>query len=456
MNRLPITIRLTVAFAAAMLLVLLAAALFVALRLRADLDDRVNNNLHARSAAALNAYREGTSLAAVAVEDPEESFVQLLDSSGTVVQSAGAVIGPAALPGELRQAGDGPLIVERNLAGIDGPARMLVSEITVDANQLAIVTGQSLHDRNEALSSVVDSFLWGGLTSVLLASAAGYGLARAGLAPVEAMRRQAAEISIAGGPARLPLPPAQDEVRRLGETLNAMLARIREAFDRERRFVADASHELRTPLAVMRTELDAVLLMRPVEPDIRLALQAMRSECSRLTRLADDLLVLARLDDGRLPLRNTTVEVAALLAQVREQYADLAAEAGRFIVLDVSRTAPVQADPDRVRQVLGNLLDNAIRHGDGEIALRASQGADGVEISVSDQGSGFPSSFVDQAFERFSRADSARGGAGAGLGLALVRAIALAHGGRVWITANSATTVHLWLPSPHSHLISAS
>ena len=456
MKKLPITVRLTVAFAAAMLLVLLAAALFVALRLRADLDDQVDNNLRARNTAALNAYREGTSLAAVAVEDPEESFVQLLDDSGAVLQSGGEVIGPAALPDEVRQARRGPVMVERNLAGVDGPARVLVSGITVDDRQLAIVTGQSLLDRNEALSSVVDSFLWGGATSLLLASAAGYGLAKAGLAPVEAMRRRAAEVSMAGLPVRLPLPPAKDEIRRLGETLNTMLARIGEAFERERSFVADASHELRTPLAVMRTELDGALLMRSSEPDVRLALLATRSECCRLTRLADDLLVLARLDGGRLPLRTTSIEVAELLVLVRDHYADLAAEAGRFITLDAPQTVSVQADPDRVRQVLSNLLDNAIRYGGGEIALRASPAADGVEISVSDHGPGFPSGFVDRAFERFSRADSMRGEAGAGLGLALVRAIALAHGGRVWITAKAVTTIHFWLPNPHSHLISAS
>ena len=235
-----------------------------------------------------------------------------------------------------------------------------------------------------------------------------------------------------------------------------MLARIREAFERERRFVADASHELRTPLAVMQAELDGALLIRRAEPEVRMALVSVRSECCRLTRLADDLLVLARLDDGRLPLRPAAVEIAALLALVRDQYADLAAEAGRFIVLDAPKQLSVQADPDRVRQVLTNLLDNAIRHGDGEIALRAGQLADGVEISVSDQGRGFPVGFLDRAFERFSRAESARGEGGAGLGLALVRAVTLAHGGRVWITAKAATTVHVWLPSPHSHLISAS
>jgi two-component system OmpR family sensor kinase len=244
------------------------------------------NNLQARTVAAINAYREGARLAAVALEDPEESFVQLLDGSGRVLESGGEVIGPAILPDEVRQSRSGPVLVERELPGVDGPVRVLVTGITVDDRPLTIVIGQSLLDRNEALASVVNSFAWGGLTSLLLASVAGYGLARAGLAPVEAMRRRASEISIAGSAVGLPLPPARDEVRRLGETLNAMLARIRDAFERERRFVADASHELRTPLAVMRTEIDGALLRRPAEPDVRLALLAVRSECTRLTRLA--------------------------------------------------------------------------------------------------------------------------------------------------------------------------
>ena len=229
-----------------------------------------------------------------------------------------------------------------------------------------------------------------------------------------------------------------------------MLTRIREAFERERRFVADASHELRTPLAVMRTEIDGALLRRPAEPDVRLALLAVRSECSRLTRLSDDLLVLARLDEGRLPIHATVVELSGLLGLIRDHCADLAAEAGRFIVIDVPQKVSVYADPDRLRQVLINLLDNAIDHGKGEITLRACAAADGVEISVSDQGGRFPRDFAERAFDRFSRADSTRGESGAGLGLALVRAIAVAHGGRVWISSKALTAVHLWLPQPHS------
>ena len=446
MSRLPILVRLTIAFAFATLLVLLAAALFVALRLRADLDDRVNANLSARSEAAIRAYREGTNVADVAVEDPEESFVQLLDSNGDVLETAGHVRGPAISAAEVQSALKDAVVVERELPGIDGRARILVRPVDLTGGRGVVATGQSLIDRDEALSSVVTSFAWGGAASVVLASVFGYGLARAGLSPVEAMRKKARQISFTGSPDALPLPPAHDEVRRLGETLNDMLDRLRDALEREWRFVADASHELRTPLAVMKTELEVALYAHWIQPDVRAALRAAAAECDRLTRLAGDLLVLARVDDGRLPLRLEQVNLRDLLSDVRDQYADAAAESGRYIDIDVPDTVVASGDTDRLRQVVSNLVDNAIRHGEGEVAVRAGRLDDGVEIVVTDQGEGFPESFIERAFERFSRADTSRGGEGAGLGLALVNTIVVAHGGRVWIDDDILAGVHLWLP----------
>ena len=231
------------------------------------------------------------------------------------------------------------MLVERELPGVDGPARILVTGIIVDDRPLTIATGQSLLDRNEALASVVNAFAWGGVTSSLQSRAT-------------ASHRQAWPQwrRCAGGPAksrypalpsacRCPLPG----MRYAGSARRStpMLTRIREAFERERRFVADASHELRTPLAVMRTEIDGALLRRPAEPDVRLALLAVRSECSRLTRLSDDLLVLARLDEGRLPIHATVGELSGLFGLIRDHYADLAAEASRFIVIDVPQKVSV-------------------------------------------------------------------------------------------------------------------
>ena len=140
-----------------------------------------------------------------------------------------------------------------------------------------VAVGQSLQDRDETLSSLVASFVIGGPVAVVLASLLGYALAGAGLRPVEAMRRRAREISLGDPDERLPLPAAQDEIRRLGETLNEMLDRLRRSFERERRFVADASHELRTPVAVIKAELEGALRAGGHEPQVREALIAVAS-----------------------------------------------------------------------------------------------------------------------------------------------------------------------------------
>jgi signal transduction histidine kinase len=310
------------------------------------------------------------------------------------------------------------------------------------------VVGVSLVDRIEALRALVRSFAVAGFLGVLIASAIGYALATAGLRPVENMRRRASEISLNGESERLPLAPARDEIRRLGETLNAMLDRLRRSFERERRFVADASHEFRSPIAVIKTELEGVLRTDGLGPHEREAIAAAAEECDRLAQLAEDLLVLARAADGRLPVRPEPLGVRALLEGTRHRFADRAAERGRAIRVDAPADLGVIGDPLRLRQALGNLVDNAVRHGAGDIALIARPAAAGVEIDVSDQGAGFDAEIAERAFERFTRASESRSGEGAGLGLAIVQAIAGAHGGRAEIVKMpSGGTVRLLLPA---------
>jgi two-component system, OmpR family, sensor kinase len=306
--------------------------------------------------------------------------------------------------------------------------------------------GQSLDDRDETLSGLVASFAVGGPIAVLLASLLGYLLASAGLRPVEAMRRRAGEISLTHDGERLPLPAAQDEVRRLGETLNEMLDRLRRSFERERRFVADASHELRTPVAVIRAELDAALRAGGHDEQVREALVAALEECDHLAQLAEDLLFVARAAEGELPMRREAVEVRPLLEGVRARFGDRARENGRDLRVDGGDGLRIDGDELRLRQALGNLVDNALRHGGGEIVLRSRRDAmDGdVELEVADHGPGFAPDLADRAFERFARGDAARTRGGTGLGLAIVRAIAEAHGGRAEIV--DSTTVRLSLP----------
>jgi two-component system, OmpR family, sensor kinase len=451
--RVPILVRLTATFALATLLVLCAAALFVGLRLRADLDERIDVSLERRSQAALAAYRSGTELRdlALTLEDREEVFVQLLTAKGEVIDSGGTLIGPAIRPDEAARAEAGLPLLERELPGVDGRARMLVTPVRLGSGGPGVlVVGTSLVDRRDALSSVATSFLIGGVLSLFAASTIGYGVARVGLAPVEAMRRKARTISLSGAPELLPLPPAHDELRRLGETLNEMLRGLRDAFDRERRLVADASHELRTPLATVRLELENALDAQTPDAERRAALLAAHTECLRLTRLADDLLVLARLDDGRLPLRRSRTDLSALLRSVCEQYIDRGRVLGRRVELAVPAGLVVTVDPDRISQLVTNLVDNAWRHGAGTVMISAARVPGGVELVVSDEGAGLAAEFVGHAFERFSQADPSRSAEGAGLGLALVAAIAEAHDGDAEVDAERPAAIRVRLADPNA------
>ena len=441
MSRWPIRARLTAAFALAMVLLLVAAGLFVYLRLRADLDEAIDEGLAAR-AAAVEARAPG------AGGEPDEELSRLLAADGRVIYARGGAPGTVLDREELSAAAAGTLVLERRVDGIEGTARVLAQPAPAGTGAAVVVVGQSLEDRDETLAGLIATFAIGGPIAVLLASIAGYALAAAGLRPVEAMRRRAAEVSLGGSDVALPLPRARDEVWRLGKTLNEMLERLRRSFERERRFVADASHELRTPIAVLKAELEAALRSGDYGPDVRAALVAGVEECDHLAQLAEDLLVLARASDGRLPVRAEAMAARAALESVRERFTDRASQHGRPIRIDAPDGLELWADPLRLRQALGNLVDNALRHGAGEVRLVARPSGGGVELEVSDEGEGLGRELAAVAFERFSRGDAARARGGAGLGLAIVAAIAQAHGGHAALSPEGDAVVTLWLPGP--------
>ena len=445
MSRLPIRVRLTAAFAIAMMLMITVAAWFVWIRLRDDRNDAVDASLRARSEAALEAFAAGSPIENVALEDPEESFVQVLDDSGHPLNTAGKLREPALTFDEAQAARNEPVTFERRYLGIDGASRVL-ARAAPESPVAIVAVGQSLNDRNDALTSVVTSFAIGGVIAVALASAIGYALATLAFRPIEAMTQRARHISLTEPEPSMPLSPARDEIRRLGETLNEMLERLQRSFERESRFVADASHELRTPIAVMRTELEGLLLSDKSEP-VHDALTSAVRECERLAMLADDLLVLARTTEIGLPVRAEAVDAHDALGAVRERFADQAAEAGRYLALEVEEGLRIWADPERLRQVVTNLIDNALRHGSGDITLSAQTEQGSVRISVRDEGPGFPADLLARAFDPFSRAKNGRTG-GSGLGLAIVATIARAHGGSATISTGDSPTVIVWLPQP--------
>jgi two-component system, OmpR family, sensor kinase len=441
-SRLPIRVRLTAAFALAMVLVLAGAGLFVYLRLQEDLDD----NLHAALDTRARAVSTSGSAGAGAAEEGEEGFAQLVARDGRVLDTSGGLQGAALSSAELERARSNDVVIDKRLPGIEGTARVLARPADQPPGAVVAV-GQSLADRDETLSGLATSFAVGGPIAVLLASIAGYLLAATGLRPVEAMRRRARQVSLSRAGERLPLPAAHDEIRRLGETLNEMLDRLQRSFERERRFVADAGHELRTPVAIVKTELEGAMRTGDYGSQVREALAAAIEECDRLAQLAEDLLVVARSAEGELPVRPEELPVRTLLEDVRARFEDRAAQRNRNIRVEAENGVVVSGDPLRVRQALGNLVDNALRHGDGDIVLRSRRAKTGVDLEVSDRGAGFEPAIADRAFERFARGDEARARGGTGLGMAIVRAVAEAHGGRAEIvTGGEGATVRIWLP----------
>jgi signal transduction histidine kinase len=453
LGRLPIRVRLTAAFAVAIVLVLVATALFVYVRQRADLDETIDDGLRSRSDNVAALVRQSNrGLAAdggLRLAESEESFAQLLTPAGRLVDGTRGPREPALSPGEARRAARAPTFFEHRVAGIDGPARVLARPVTAGSRSLIVVTGTQIEDRNDALSGLVTSFLIGGTIAVLVASGVGYLLATAGLAPIEAMRQRAMRISLSRGRERLPLPKSHDEVRRLGETLNDMLARLEASLERERRFVADAGHELRTPIAVAKTELEVALRTTTGDAQTRQSLLVALEEMDSLAQLAEDLLLVARAGEGQLALRREELRMGELLEQTRQRFADRAREQGREIRIEAPDGLMASLDPIRIRQALANLVNNALGHGAGDIHLSARSRSGGVEIDVSDEGSGFPPELVHRAFERFAGGHDAGARGGSGLGLAIVRAITEAHGGTATIVEQptGGPTVRLFIPA---------
>lgn len=455
-SRLSIRARLTAAFAAAMLVLLVLAGTFTYLKVRSDLTEALEESLASRAddVAALVSASRGSppDLGRERLVDGEDSFAQVLTAAGAVRASTLSSEGVAAItPVEATgvTAGD-PVTGERHVPGIDGQALILARSASMPSGDAVVVVGATTQDRSEALAGLTGAFAIGGPIAVLLASLLGYLLASRAFAPVEELRRRAAAITLERAGERLPVRPADDEIHRLAETLNEMLERIESSLQRERVFVADASHELRTPLAILRTELELARRPGRSPQELRDALQSTAEEVDRLSRLAENLLVIARADRGQLQIAREQVAVAALLERVRGRFSSRAAQEGREVVVSAKDDMRATLDPLRLEQALGNLVDNGLRHGAGavRVSARRGDGGEGLLVTVTDDGDGFPGAIRSSAFERFSRGAESRGGEGAGLGLAIVRAVAEAHGGRVSLdpTAGRASTVVLEIP----------
>jgi signal transduction histidine kinase len=450
-GRLPLSVRLGAAFASVFLLVLtvLIALAYWGLgqTLREELD---------RALVDAAAQLDEKKLAVAEIDDRQfggvkgsEIDTQLLDRWGALIDTSdsdlhiplltparvGDVLGGGVVFADGYDSdGDAQRILARKLPGID--------EVQVLAVEMdSVADGQDLLlDRAGPLAAFAG----------LLAGLTGWLVARRGLAPVTELAAQANALNARDLSRRLELSRSQSEIARLGETLNEMLGRIESARLRERQFTADASHELRTPLAILRAELE---LARGQVGDVRLreSLDSALEECDRLTDLVDDLLQVARAEADRMD-RTELLDVAEIVDAMLPRFSVLARR--RDVTLSRRGDAAVRGDRRALGRALSNLLDNAVRHArpGGHVELEIRRGRAGVSVTVTDDGPGVDSAYIQRATERFAQLDTGRsGGGGAGLGLAMVASIAAAHDGALQLAtppSGSGLAVTLQLPAP--------
>ncbi|HKV56478.1 MAG TPA: HAMP domain-containing sensor histidine kinase [Candidatus Binataceae bacterium] len=268
---------------------------------------------------------------------------------------------------------------------------------------------------------------------LVLGVSGGYWLAGRALVPINSLSDELARIEPRDSGRRVPLPQVRDEVARLTRAINGLLDRVERASTAERRFAADAAHELRTPLAVLRTGLEVVLGHERGAGEYAEAIGSALREVVALCRIADELLAIARLDQ-EAALERKTIDLGALATEVSEAVEPVAQARNQILRVDMSGPVMVRGNPNHLRRLIINLLDNALKftpeHGRIELAVEAHNGS--AKVRVADSGQGIPASDLPLVFERFFRGKH-RGESGSGLGLSLCREIVLLHGGEITV-----------------------
>jgi two-component system OmpR family sensor kinase len=466
-------VRLTAWYAALLVLVLFALGASVDTlarnRLMADVDHRLQSTAEdIGSGIERNLASWPFSTEAVRFEDivptlgsfaSRGQLIQITSPNGEVVRSSEYAPGKPIVSVSGEPSGE-PRIVSTELAG--DQARAVHFPVTVtDRDGVrwyigAVIVSERLTTMHETLASLRQVLLVTSALGLALALAGGWVLAGRALRPVDRVTAAAAAIATGDGTAmslgsRLAVPPTDDELSRLSATFNAMLDRLQASFRAQERFVGDASHELRTPLTAIRGNVDVLMRQarlggRGLDPtDLTSALADIRRESDRMRRLLDDLLLLARADAdagndpaGTAPIRHERVRLDEIATEAVRSAEALAS--GQLLELEAPRGVEAPGDPDRLHQLVMILLDNAIRHTPpgGRIRVAVAVTPDSqARIAVRDEGEGIAPEHLPHLFERFYRADGARGrsSGGTGLGLAIARAISRAHGGDISVTS---------------------
>jgi len=472
MNARSISFRLVAWYAGLLtgIFLLLCALLYLDLRHFLENDLRESQSRRTRQIAnTLLAHVGQTGEAYVASQtkdwyEPEinDRFIRITRADGALVYVSGAPKDGSFAPAEVPLFPPSPKTEFSSKLKLSGGNTLLVAALNFKSsgNPGYLVESGALLDPVESMLDHLFLQLALGLPlAVIIITVGGYLLVRRALTPVEQITRKAEQITQHNLSERLPVAHTGDELERLSHSLNRMIARLDDAFQNSKRFVADASHELRTPLTILRGELENLNDDAGLKPQVRDQLGSMLEEVERLSKIVEQLFALSRLDAGEAQTEWTRFDLAELAKTTAEQMNLLAEDKGITISCDADRKVPVAGDRARLKQVVVNLLDNAIKYTPekGSIQLRVHPVNGHAVLEVEDNGIGIPREALPHVFERFYRVDQTRSGdsGSAGLGLSIVKSICTAHGAEVEAisipTLGSRFLVKLPLSSNTSH-----
>jgi two-component system OmpR family sensor kinase len=452
LHRLPVRVRLVVGFSAAMVVVLAAAGAFVFWRVEVALDNGLDQDLTARTRDLRQAALQLPPVAALRSLRDEGRESQLLSADGAVLASGAAIPEGRALlgPGEARRAGKGGLTMRRGNLFLKGGEHLRILAVPVHGVEGTAVAAAAvrLDHRDEALRELLAALAIANLIALAVASFVGYRFAHAALDPVERYRAQADEIAAGATGVRLDVPDGpEDEITRLGATLNHMVEALEHSAERQQQFIDDASHELRTPLSALSAEIEVALRKPRTTQEYEATLLRLGADTTKLLSLAETLLTLGAL--GSSTPNAADVPATPLVEDAGGRARTQLEGSGRAVTVDVASEVVLRGDEHLLSRALGNVVDNAVRHGRGDIGISVHlAGCRVALITVHDEGA-INRDFLGHAAERFRQDESSRAGSGAGLGLALVDAIASAHGGQIRICSAGS---HHSRPSPDPDL----
>ena len=427
-----------------MLLVLIASSGFVYWRLQYALDRQVNGDLRAYHDVVIQAVRTRTD---IPTQTPGQWF-QVFDRHGEVALGSINLPAPRLLDtAQLATVRQGASVhIDRGAFIPPGTSafRVKATAVATSGGQLVVATAISRKARDEALRELLGQLALADVLVLGAASYVGYRTARGALDPVERYRIAAKAAGETSG-SRLPVDTDRDdELTRLGHTLNDLIARIEAGTEREHRYIADASHELRTPLALLKAEVELALHQPRKAGYLRTVLVSVAAEVDRMAALSNALLDLEELESG-VQTSEEVIDVRTLLLSTVARH-QLSFDRENRSIAVASPALSFRLSGPWIGAALDNLIANALRYGAGTVTVSASTDKDGIQLAVTDEGQGFAASFRDRAFDRFTRADESRTTSGSGLGLALVRAVSAAHGGTVHIDSERPGSVVMTLP----------